>query len=172
MASQQFDAEARYAQLGERVDNQGSRITHLEATVTRGFSDVAQQIAALGTDLRNTSKTPWPIIWSAIGVCFTVFFSLAGAFFWPVRTGMDENRLEIRRVANESLSVAAFESFMKSYELNRQLFRTDYKADLQDTREQIARVRDDMVSRRELEALLRSLDSQIQAATRRGVTPP
>ena len=158
MAGQQFDAEARYAQLGERVDNQGSRITHLEATVTRGFSEVGEQIRQVGNDFRNNSRTPWPVIWSAIGVCFAVFFSLGGALFWPIRAGLEENRSEIRRVANESLSVAAFDAFAKNYELNRQLFREAYKADIQDLREAISRVQENSVSRRELEALLRSLD--------------
>ena len=157
-----FDAEARYAQLGERVDNQGSRITHLEATVTRGFSEVAEQIRTLGNDFRSTNKTPWPVIWSAIGVCFAVFFSLGGALFWPIRNGLEENREEIRQVARSSVSVAAFQAFEKNYELNRSLFRTDYKGDLSELRTSIRDIQGTSVTRQEFDRLQAYIDFQLR----------
>ena len=43
MATQSFDPDAKYAQLGERVDNQVSRITNLETVVSRGFDAVASR---------------------------------------------------------------------------------------------------------------------------------
>ena len=100
-----FDAEARIARIAERVDNQGIRITHLEAVVQKGFSDIqtqfGRQFADLSNELRAKDRTPWGVIWSAMGVCFAVLVGIGGALYYPVREAMVELRVELKEQRRE-----------------------------------------------------------------------
>ena len=67
-----FDPMAQYARLSERVENQGKDIVDLRSSMNTGFQTVNAAIATLSNELRSNSKTQWPVIWAAAGVCFTV----------------------------------------------------------------------------------------------------
>ncbi|UXT40909.1 hypothetical protein FY137_06760 [Agrobacterium tumefaciens] len=76
-----FDPMAQYARLSERVENQGKDIVDLRSNMNTGFQTINTSISQLSNELRNSSKTQWPVIWAAAGVCFTVL-ATGGAFFY------------------------------------------------------------------------------------------
>lgn len=81
-----FDAESSYAQLGERVEGQGRRLTNLEQTVAAGFRQVENSIGALSNEFRNSQRPQW----QAIGVALT-FAALIGALaYWPIRESTND----------------------------------------------------------------------------------
>jgi hypothetical protein len=80
-SSNQFDPMASWARLSERVENQGKDIVDLRSNMNTGFQTINSAIGTLSNELRNNSKTQWPVIWSAAGVCFVVLSGL-GAFFY------------------------------------------------------------------------------------------
>jgi len=81
MSSNGFDPMAQYARLSERVENQGKDIVDLRSNMNTGFQTINTSISQLSNELRNSSKTQWPVIWAAAGVCFTVL-ATGGAFFY------------------------------------------------------------------------------------------
>jgi len=90
-----FDAEARFAQVEERVTNLSSRFSALEQSTTHGFATAAAQINTLGTEMRSAigslaqeirqgQRTPWATIWSATGVAFTVLVGVGYLAYTPL----------------------------------------------------------------------------------------
>lgn len=160
-----FDPEARVARLAERVDNQGFRIGNLEAVVTKGFSDIqtqfGRQFNELSAELRNKDRTPWPVIWSAMGVCFAVLFGIGGALYMPVRENMNEARVDIRALSRDALSVAAFQDFRATYENNRLVSRNEYIDKFTQVNAAIKEVREMQVPRKELERTWQLYDQSI-----------
>jgi hypothetical protein len=67
--------------LSERVENQGKGIVDLRSNMNMGFRSVNARLTTLSNELRSNSKTQWPVIWAAAGVCFTVL-ATGGAFFY------------------------------------------------------------------------------------------
>ena len=76
-----FDPLASYARLSERVENQGKDIVDLRSNMNTGFQTINTSIAQLSNELRNNSKTKWPVIWSAAGVCSAMLIA-AGTFVY------------------------------------------------------------------------------------------
>ncbi|WFU89455.1 hypothetical protein QA644_10650 [Rhizobium sp. CC1099] len=76
-----FDPMASWARLSERVENQDKDIIDLRSNMNSGFQGVNTNIASLSNELRSSSKTQWPVIWAAAGVCFTVLVTI-GTFFY------------------------------------------------------------------------------------------
>lgn len=67
-----------------------------------GFQTINSSISTLSNELRNNSKTQWPVIWAAAGVCFTVL-ATGGAFFYnSLSKGQD--RLDATIVKNAEIS--------------------------------------------------------------------
>lgn len=163
--SSAFDPEARVARIAERVDNQGARITHLETVVTKGFSDIQQtfgkQFTDLSSEMRNRDRTPWGIIWPAMGVMFAVLFGIGGALYYPVRETMSEMKSDIRMLRSEALSVGAFQDFRATYENNRVVSRTEYIDKFAQLGLAIAAVREDQVPRKELERTWQLYDQSL-----------
>ncbi len=151
----QYDPEARVARLAERVDNQGVRINHLEAVVTKGFSDMnaqfSTQMSAFTTEMRNRDRTPWGVIFTAIGVMFAVLFGIGGALYYPVRETMAETKMDMRALARDSMSVAAFQDFKATYENNRIVSRTEYIDKFSQINAAMKTILEDQVPRKELE---------------------
>jgi hypothetical protein len=79
--SNNFDPMAQYARLSERVENQGKDIIDLRSNMNTGFQTVTASINALSNEFRANTKTQWPVIWAAAGVCFTIL-AAAGTFFY------------------------------------------------------------------------------------------
>lgn len=150
-----YDPEARVARLAERVDNQGARITNLEVAVNKGFSDMSssfgKQLNDMSTEMRNRDRTPWGVIFTAIGVMFAVLFGIGGALYYPVRETMSETKMDIRQVKADALSVAAFQDFRSTYENNRIVSRNDYIDRFNQVEESIKTIVGDQVPRKELE---------------------
>lgn len=160
-----FDPEARVARIAERVDNQGARITHLETVVTKGFSDIQQtfgkQFNDLSLEMRNRDRTPWGIIWPAMGVMFAVLFGIGGALYYPVRETMSETKADIRAIKETALSVQGFQDFKNTYENNRVISRGEYIDKFSQMANTINAVRDAQVPRKELERTWLLYDQQV-----------
>lgn len=160
-----FDPEARVARIAERVDNQGLRITHLETVVAKGFSDIqtnfGKQFNDLATELRAKDRTPWNIIWPAMGVMFAILFGIGGALYYPVRETMAETKSAIRDLNRDALSVAAFQDFRATYENNRVVSRNEYIDKFAQMAVAIKDVRDQQVPRKELERTWQLYDQSI-----------
>lgn len=99
-----FDPETQYAALGERVEGQGRRLTNLENTVTSGFRQVEVSIAGLGNEFRSNTKTPWAVIWSAVGVSFGVLAAVGALAYRPVLSNQDRLESALVRLADTSVS--------------------------------------------------------------------
>ncbi|MCK8779106.1 hypothetical protein M0654_03810 [Rhizobium sp. NTR19] len=96
-----FDPMAQYARLSERVENQGKDIVDLRSNMNTGFQSVNASITTLSNELRSNSKTQWPVIWAAAGVCFTIL-ATGGAFFYnSLSKGQD--RLDAAILKNAEL---------------------------------------------------------------------
>lgn len=121
-----FDPLAQYARLSERVENQGKDIIDLRSNMNSGFQGVHASLNALSNEFRNNTKTPWPVIWSAIGVCFAVLVGIGGALYYPVRETMAETKADLRLLGDRSVSVNSFQDFRNTYESNRQISRNEY----------------------------------------------
>lgn len=87
-SNNQFDPVASWAKLSERVENQGKDIVDLRSNMNSGFQSINSNLAALSNELRATGKTPWPVIWSAIGVSFAIIVAIGGLAYAPISTGM------------------------------------------------------------------------------------
>lgn len=97
MTTNGFDPMAQYARLSERVENQGKDIVDLRSNMNTGFQSVNSSLNALSNELRNNSKTQWPVIWSAAGVC-TAALVAAGTFVYGT-IGNRQDRVEASLVA-------------------------------------------------------------------------
>ena len=172
-----FDAEAKYAQIGERVDNQGTRISNLERTVTEGFTSLNHALqrtseemrgnnSALANELRNNSKTPWAIIWSAIGVSFGIIAMLGAQSLGPIKEAVAESKLDIRFVSQNALSVASFQDFKSTYESNRVITRSENIDKFKAVNDAISKLETTYISRPELERVVTDHDHQIASIQR------
>lgn len=80
-----FDPLAQYARLSERVENQGKDIVDLRSNMNTGFQTVNAAIGTLSNELRNSGKTQWPVIWSAIGVGVVILSGLGFMALQPIK---------------------------------------------------------------------------------------
>ena len=83
-----FDPIAQWARLSERVENQGKDIIDLRSNMNTGFQNIQAGLASLTNELRGSTKTQWPVIWSAIGVCFVVITAIGGLAYAPISSSM------------------------------------------------------------------------------------
>lgn len=173
MANSNFDPEAKYAALDERVANQGLRLTQIEQTMMSGFRQVEQTLGNLGAELRGGQKPQW----QAISVAATVtiaFMGLVGTLaYMPVTSGLRDVREDVRANAKDSLSVDAFKEFKATYENNRLLNRTDVDAkvlrldtDLSKLEGQVREAAAAVVPRGEHQERWRSQDAAVAAVQR------
>lgn len=141
----QFDPMASWARLSERVENQGKDIVDLRSNMNTGFQTINSAIGTLSNELRNNSKTQWPVIWSAAGVCFVVLSGLGAFFYGTLSKTQDRLDNAIARVT---------ESVVTQKEME---WRTARGAeDRQRTDAAVKDLREGMVSREELERIFAS----------------
>lgn len=156
-----FDPMAQYARLSERVENQGKDIIDLRSNMNTGFQTINANLSALSNELRSSSKTQWPVIWAAAGVCFTIL-ATGGAFFYnSLSKGQDRLDVTISEVSKDAVSVSAFQDFRATYENNRVVSRTDYLDKFNNLNLQIDTIRKDQVPRSEHERVWASQDQQL-----------
>ncbi len=105
-----FDPMASWARLSERVENQGKDIVDLRSNMNTGFQTINSAIGTLSNELRNNSKTQWPVIWSAADVSFAVLAAL-GAFFYNTLTKtqdrQDASLIELAKTNQIAISAIA-----------------------------------------------------------------
>ncbi|MCE6073373.1 hypothetical protein FS799_00690 [Agrobacterium vitis] len=155
-----FDPMASWARLSERVENQGKDIVDLRSNMNTGFQSVQSSINALSNELRSSSKTQWPVIWAAAGVCFGIIVALGSQALSPIKEAVSETKTDLRVTAQNSLSVAAFTDFKATYENNRVVSRNDLIDKFNQVNLQIETIRKDQVPRAELERTWQSEDQQ------------
>lgn len=149
MSQNGFDPMAQYARLSERVENQGKDIVDLRSNMNTGFQTVNASISTLSNELRSNSKTQWPVIWAAAGVCFTVLVTIGTFFYGTLSKGQDRLDTAISKLAENSVSVAELK------------WRTDRSAeDRTRTDNAIKDLRESQVPRQELERVWQSDDQQ------------
>ena len=156
MATNGFDPMAQYARLSERVENQGKDIVDLRSNMNTGFQTVNAAIGTLSNELRNNSKTQWPVIWAAAGVCFTVL-ATGGAFFYSsLSKGQDRLDTAIIKIAESAVSQKEME------------WRTARGAeDRQRTESTISDIRSNTVSRNEWSERNHARDNEIASLSQR-----
>lgn len=153
-----FDPMAQYARLSERVENQGKDIVDLRSNMNTGFQTVNAAIGTLSNELRSNSKTQWPVIWAAAGVCFTVL-ATGGAFFYnSLSKGQD--RLDSAVNKNAELTQSALTAVVDKMVTQKEMeWRTNRGAEDRARMENsIKEVRDAQVPRAELERVWQSQD--------------
>ncbi len=144
-----FDPMAQYARLSERVENQGKDIVDLRSNMNTGFQTVNASLSTLSNELRSNSKTQWPVIWTAAGVCFTVLAALGAFFYGTLSKGQDRMDTAIAKLAENSVS----QGEMK--------WRTDRAAeDRTRTDAAIKDLREAQVPRQEMERVWQADDQQ------------
>lgn len=145
-----YELDARYARLGERVDNLSSRQTNLEAEMRRGFTEVSAQLASLGKDFQNSAKTPWPVIVSAIGVSFAIIAGLGAQALGPLNAGQARTEAALAQLASTTVPRAELE------------WRTTRSAeDRARTEGSITTMREDLVPRKEHERVWSAYDQRL-----------
>lgn len=156
-----FDPLAQYARLSERVENQGKDIVDLRSNMNTGFQTVNSSIAALSNELRGNSKTQWPVIWSAIGVSFTVLGGIGWMAYAPIREAQAQLKVEIRDVASDASG--AMTSLANQIVTQKELeWRTARASeDRQRTETAIKDLRSDQVPRQEHERVWIGYDNQL-----------
>lgn len=97
-------------------NNTGAHLASLETRVSGledGVKNILSQIQSLAVEFRDRGKTPWNIIWSAVGVSFAVIVAIGGLAYAPIiatqaRMEMDarahyqELRNDIQRVDRDT----------------------------------------------------------------------
>lgn len=155
-----FDPLASYARLSERVENQGKDLVDIRSNMNTGFQTVNSAIGTLSNELRSNSKTQWPVIWAAAGVCFTVL-ATGGAFFYnSLSKGQDRLDAAISSVSRDAVSVSAFQDFRSTYENNRVVSRNEYIDKFSQINAALGKVNDQLVPRAEMERAWQSEDQQ------------
>jgi hypothetical protein len=104
MANGETDPTAHYARLWERVENQGRDIVDLRSNMNTGFRNIESSIHTLSNELRGSTKTQWPVIWSAIGVCFVVLGAVGNQALSPIKDNLVETRAAVARLAETSIT--------------------------------------------------------------------
>lgn len=155
-----FDPMAQYARLSERVENQGKDIVDLRSNMNTGFQSVNAAIGTLSNELRSNSKTQWPVIWAAAGVCFTVL-ATGGAFFYnSLSKGQD--RLDSAVLKNAEMTQTALTAVVDKMVTQKELeWRTARGAEDRSRMEaSVKEVREAQVPRAELERVWASQSSK------------
>jgi hypothetical protein len=147
----QFDPMASWARLSERVENQGKDIVDLRSNMNTGFQTINSAIGTLSNELRNNSKTQWPVIWSAAGVCFVVLSGLGAFFYGTLSKTQDRLDTAIGKVT---------ESVVTQKEME---WRTARSAeDRQRTDNAVKDLREVLVPRQELDRVLSGYSQQAE----------
>lgn len=94
------DLGSLYARLSERVDSQGNAIIDLRSNMNTGFHNLQSALSGITTELRGSSRTQWPVIWSAIGVSFAVLAAVGALAYRPVLANQDRLEAAIVKVAD------------------------------------------------------------------------
>ncbi len=154
------DVNARVGILSQRTANLETGFLEMRKEFSSQISTVNASIGALANELRGNSRVQWPVIWSAIGVCFAVMMGIGGALYLPVRESINEAKADIRSTSASALSVAAFQDFRAQYENNRVVSRTENIDKFGQVNTALGKLNDQMVPRAELERVWQLYDQR------------
>lgn len=160
MSSNGFDPMTSWARLSERVENQGKDIVDLRSNMNTGFQTINSAISTLSNELRTNSKTQWPVIWSAAGVCFTILAALGAFFYGTLSKGQD--RLDSAIVETSKGVQLSIEKMTEKMVTQKELeWRTARAAeDRQRTELAIKDIRDSLVPRAEHERVWQTYEQK------------
>lgn len=99
-----FDPLAQYARLSERVENQGKDIVDLRSNMNTGFQTINANLNALSNELRNNTKTQWPVIWSAAGVCSAMLIAAGTFVYGTLGTRLERTDASVAALATSTVS--------------------------------------------------------------------
>lgn len=99
-----FDPLSSWARLSERVENQGKDIVDLRSNMNSGFQGVNTAINALSNELRSNSRTPWPVIWSAIGVSFAILGYVGSQALSPIKEAVSITQSDLRLISERMIT--------------------------------------------------------------------
>lgn len=84
---QQFTQRAN--SLDSQLNDVKSSVTALGNSFTSALSaqgrELSAEIRGLSNEFRQQTKTPWPVIWTAAGVCFSILLGIGLLIFQPVK---------------------------------------------------------------------------------------
>lgn len=140
MTANGFDAMAQYARLSERVENQGKDIVDMRSNMNSGFQAVNSSITALASELRGNSRTPWAIIWSAIGVSFGIIAMLGSQQLSPIKDDIADLKSGMMSFSERMVTQAEMQWRTQRGVEDRQRVETA-----------VANLRDEQVPRKEME---------------------
>ncbi len=126
-----------------------------------GFQRVGSDINSLANEIRGNSRTQWPVIWSAVGVCFAVVVGIGSAVYVPIRENIAEAKSDIRGLGDSALSVAAFVDFKSTYENNRIVSRNEYIDKFGQINARLEKIDSATVPRAEHERTWQNYDQQV-----------
>lgn len=101
-----FDAPTGYAKLDERVTNMGGRISTLEQNMVRGFAQVEHSIGVLSTSLQASQRTPWGVVFTALGVIVVMISALGSLAYLPVRENLsrlEQAQIDLTRTVRDTV---------------------------------------------------------------------
>lgn len=151
-----FDAQQQWGRLSERVENQGRDIVDLRSNMNTGFRNMESAINALSSELRGSSKTQWPVIWSAIGVSFAILIAVGSQSIAPLRSDITDLKAS---------NAAAAEKMVTREELDWRASRGT--EDRERNNLAIADLREASVTRNEWSERNRARDQEITDLSRR-----
>ena len=149
MTNGSFDAQARYAALDERVTNLRTSFVHLESEMRSGFAGLNSHLTSLSNELRSSEKTPWPVIWAAAGVAFSVLMGIGGALYLPVLGNLSEIKADMKDLRGGTVPREELEA--------RAARGTEDRARMERA---IADIRADLTPRAEKDVILKAIDQR------------
>lgn len=144
-----FDPMASWARLSERVENQGKDIIDLRSNMNTGFQGVNANLATLSNELRNNSRTQWPVVWAALSVGVTILAGLGFMALQPIKDNTSRLEDAVVRVAETAVSQKEMDWRTQRGSEDR----TRQEASLKD-------IRESQVPRQELERIWQSYDQR------------
>lgn len=140
----------------KRSFNTPAHIAALETRVSgleRGVQSVAESVQALSVKFDQRSTTPWPVIWSAAGVCLAFLTTVGALAYSPVMSNVARLDLQIEALKGSYLSRAESDARLQSEIGRREAALATIREN--NTRQdiEIARLRDNQVTRSEHERI-------------------
>ncbi|MDM9643894.1 hypothetical protein [Rhizobium sp. S163] len=157
-----FDPETKYVQLGERVENQATRIADLDLRMRQGFTDIGSQIRGLSDDVRGGSKTQWPLIIGFSSITVSVLAGLGFLALQPIKDNISQIREDAKaQIASTALAISTVVDKMVTQK--EMEWRTARGAEDRSRMEgSVKEVRDAQVPREELDRVWASYDQRFQ----------
>jgi len=157
-----FDPETKYVQLGERVENQATRIADLDLRMRQGFTDIGSQIRGLSDDVRGGSKTQWPLIIGFSSITVSVLAGLGFLALQPIKDNISQIREDAK--AQIASTAQAIGSVVDKMVTQKEMeWRTARGAEDRSRMEaSVKEVRDAQVPREELDRVWASYDQRFQ----------